>query len=755
MITTPLFSAVVIALGGGHADLHPADTNFFFEVSEVRAVLNAYDEAPLARLVADPAIQEFVAKLTGQKPETVSFKGLIGEGLDHLRTELPEVGAKLLDLLAEVEHASFSVSGIELDGAAKLVEGFAGEISEPLAKRLSQVHSRLIMDFSSAEIAASAAELIRTHASIEGSGGDWEQIKQGPASETNTVEWSTHSLRDSEPHVSIFVAHESTRVTVGIGLMQDVDSVPPISATLAENPSYKTATEHMGNQEGVAMMDNYYSLSGVLELPQVLLSLLDGPEINLDGGFFQVAPRMFLPGGKMEARSTTRLVEGRFVTDSFVSSFATAECPCILSPEPVTKDSFRMAPLEAVGVMALNLDKSGLRHHLMDLFGEHSGKDSEALRAKLQSEHGLDPSGDLIDSLAGNLLFYNMPFQGIGMPKMFVVLELDDSEAFARGLEGLVAFLEKEAGDVVVCQSRPYRRQPFVCFEPAKDLTELTAGTGAGGLAAMTPAFISPSISVAILEDRAVFGLSSSFVKREVKRLLKAKEEPAHPVITSAEEFPTGAQSYGSTDWGAILSGLYDTVRGFLPMIEQGADLELPFSIEEMPEGEIFFRYIEKTVTWTRSVEGGWQTHAASSFGPEVQFMLAVGIGAGLLIGAREEESSPNEELERSFEVHQHTIELAGDLTAEESTRERLRSLKTSIQIFKAEHGHYPETLNDTVKSSEDHRHGEPNAHQWLDAWGQVIRYERDGSAESYKLWSTGPDGVDAQGEADDIILAK
>jgi len=326
------------------------------------------------------------------------------------------------------------------------------------------------------------------------------------------------------------------------------------------------------------------------------------------------------------------------------------------------------------------------------------------------------------------------------MPKMYVALELDDAAAFARGLHGLATYLGDVAEDLVVIREKPYRKQPFVSFMSGKDMLELTAGTTVSGVASKTPAFVSLGVSVGVLEDRAILSLSSMSVKREIKRLLKSEESGGHLVVTMEEELPKGVQSYGSTDWGAIFAGIYESARAFLPLIQQGAGFSLPFSIDEMPSADLLPRYIKRSVTWTRAVEGGRLRHQESSLGPEIPALVGLGMGAGLLVGRIEESRSASEER-------------GGD--AAQATRQTLEQMKRAIQAHKTEQGTYPERLDELLRASEAFPEGLLDSESVpKDAWGRAFHYERDEDGASYRLWSSGPDGVDAQGEGDDLILA-
>jgi|GEM_PF-2273791 len=744
MHISSLLPALLTSLGGGHADLHPANTNLYIEVPAIRSLTAAYEAAPLAQFFRDEEVREFAAKLTGLEGETISFTTLLEALVDELRTELPPAGVQVIDLVPQVEHLSVSLSGIELEGLADHILEAEGDWSDDLRERVGRVRLQVVMDFSSAEAAQSSVELLRSPFEDESSQAENVTVVETQLEfRGQMLDWTYVRAVDDDMEFGFWFASEGARLIVGSGLLTTLEGLFPDGNSLAESQAFVQSFAHLENEAGQQVLEAYTSLHGLDEFPRIL-ALAPDVSPNLVG-LAESVTEFLVPLGAVQAASQVRLVGSRFVTESFERDFSSDDSPRISSDEPVTRQTFAKAPADAVSVWATHLDKQGIKTLFLDWLAGFSGSEPEELLANLEEQYGFRPDRDLIDSLGGELVFYNLPFSGIGMPKMYLALELDDPEAFARGLEGLGEYLTAVGEGKVDFESRPYRKHPFASFSPGQDLDELVDGADMS----FAPAFLSLAVGVGVLEDRAVLSLSSMYTKREMKRLLKADDEDRHAILTSSEELPAGLTSYGTTDYAEILAGLYDSVRGFLPLISQGGGVELPFAIEDMPDSSIFAKYFEPTRYWTRRVEGGRTTYNESSFGPEVGLMIGAGVGVAVTSFARAMESEFEPAPPQPVDPGDPG---AGDPAAD--TRERMRKLDVSLVVYRSDVGRYPVTLADMKAPTPNFPNGILEGEELpSDGWGHSFRYDVDATGESYRLWSVGPNGADDDGGGDDLVL--
>lgn len=746
MLLSPLFPVLcLLNLGGGHADLHPSNANLYFEIPDIKAAISAYESAPFAQLFRDEHVRSFLGGLMDRDPEEVSLGELIDLGMSELRDDLPFVGVQVLELLPKVERVSFSISGIELDGLTREIQAAQGEWSPELLRRSQGVRARVVMDFDSLEAGQEAAELIQ--AQVE----KLEPTTRSEVKAESTLEfgdqpltWNFYGFTEEETTFALWTGFHGTRLVLGSGLNLNQTDLLPTTEPLSSSDSYRDSTGRIRGEGGVTVLESYVHLTGLRELPR-LLDLAGNLPANIKSAATLVQETL-LPGGTVRSRSQTRLVASRFVSETFRHESKSEDKLHFHGAKAVTRESFDLAPTDAVGVWATNLDKAGIHEFVLQSLADLSGSRPEDVLLTLEADYGFRPDRDLIAPLGGQLVFYTMPFTGIGMPKLYVAVELEDHEAFARGMEGLGNYLSAVGEGAVDFRSKPYRKFPFMSLTPGEGLEQMTSEMDSQGMANWAPALISVALAVGVLPDRAIFSLSNMYTKREMKRLQKDGDADRYVVLPEGADFPADALSYGRTDWGTILGGIYDSIRGFLPLIEQGIGEELPFEIEDMPPSSVFSKYFQPTVSWDRRVEGGVYELRESSFGPEIPALfgalIAAAIGASSETVVADIESTPDE-------VH----EGAGP---EETTIETLRELKIAIVVYKSEVGTYPAALSNLLDETQNFPDGFlADGALPVDAWGRAFEYAPPEGDAAYRLWSRGPDGVDARGAGDDVDLVR
>lgn len=272
---------------------------------------------------------------------------------------------------------------------------------------------------------------------------------------------------------------------------------------------------------------------------------------------------------------------------------------------------------------------------------------------------------------------------------------------------------------------------------------------------------MNPAFTVAILPDRAVFGISSSYVKREVRRLLKEEDAVGlHPLAESGAPCPAGVSYFGHLNWPEVLGGIYDTVTAFLPLIaDSGA---MPFDVDELPETETITQYFSPTYVWSRPGELGTYTLKRSPVGFETGVglggLLAAGV-MGMQGGGFGEQGGGSE----GFDVASPPTptptptpaapELDADTETREETRLSLQEVKLGLVIYKSENSSFPSTLSELLAPTQAYPKGFLNSDALpTDGWGNALNYSAQSLGERYRLWSSGPDGVSDGGDGDDIL---
>ena len=90
---------------------------------------------------------------------------------------------------------------------------------------------------------------------------------------------------------------------------------------------------------------------------------------------------------------------------------------------------------------------------------------------------------------------------------------------------------------------------------------------------------------------------------------------------------------------------------------------------------------------------------------------------------------------------------------AVEATKGSLRYLATRIAVFQLEQEHLPQKLDDLLAPTPNYPKGFVDGDKLpTDGWQHAFAYQLSDDRAHYRLWSIGPDGVDANGSGDDLL---
>jgi hypothetical protein len=422
----------------------------------------------------------------------------------------------------------------------------------------------------------------------------------------------------------------------------------------------------------------------------------------------------------------------RFTTDWLSAPTGSDSLLALLGAAPAPRSSFAYVPSDAVGFFAAHLDATALRARVAQLFAGSEGADAASALAELESKYGFDLEDDVCANLSGGLAGYLLALNGIGLPNMGLVAELKDRAAFERGVRGLFnALAARESTEFTVKESK-YRDAPMWTLNFA-------ALAGDSQFAAFAP---TPTLS--IVGERVFITLTSLRAKKEIKAAL-AGEQGAHVVAQDAAQFSAEAGYAGWMDWATTLDSLYTTARSAAAMF--GGQLPLPIDVGQlmtaMPESaSVFTRFYTPTKLSLRAVDGRYLMRWDSSFGPETWLgLVALGLGVSVsgeaAFEATEPETAPANEQ---------------DEAARQATIDQLAAVSTRIAVFKLDQGRLPESLEELAKPTANYPRGFLEGLGSLqDAWGAPLLFARASDGASYRLWSAGPDGIDGDGQGDDL----
>jgi len=718
MLSTPLSSAgrslaarvcgvsVTVALAVAsppaqeHASLHPPDARLFLSVPDFPSVREAYGRTALGKLLRDERLSALATALGGGREN-------LGGVLLALYAEKVEAGEAppVIDLcLRPLRAASLSVTlhGVDLAGLAS--EMSAGERAgeDPWALAAERLGVLVDLEFENAEAAAGALDLLLELVGAEARVATDDAAGRDPA----PLAWRGVTAGE---HVALFLgavdedafARRVRGEEPGLAALDEIDQ-----SRLAQSPQDRAQRDRARlDRRGVTVIEGFSTLAPDLSASPELARL--SPLLYLAEGLIGPPAALLLRGGSWRVGL---LEDGRFLTEGFHPLPSQNSPGAILGAGPLDEAALDLLHPDALIAWAARLETSTL----VELF-----------QSSLDPELAADLLGSLGSSLTASLL---EPRSLVTAPPVQFAVALDDHEAFLRGVEILMGELEDRG--VVSVKRGKYRKIPLYTLRSATILP---------GLPFDLANFLKPTL--AVLEDRALVCALPTQTKREVRRILT--RDPQQPVALERAELPQGVTELATADWMRYLGRIYTAVRALLPILPADELQEWIVDPESLPEAWSLTRHFQPSVRWKRVEEGGVHHHMESSFGPEVGLGLV--FGAVWLFGFGEglrENPSPGPDDPSSPESAQS--QAAG------ITQTGLTELQIAVTLYRLDQGHLPESLQQLTLPTPDYPGGFLNGRPLAqDGWGNAYRYALED--ETYRLWSTGADGIDQYGGGDDL----
>lgn len=794
MITSLTLALACAAQGFDHAAHHPRAAAFYIECPDVRAALAAYEQAPSAKMLKDPAVGESLDKISkalGVDRSQLASSMLaplgvpIDEGADPLalvldaartasslsvsltmaedepgeaRRALEALNTALaaLDRIAEAlekhlrEHASlptdlaslqlpeelardpwgrafgyrvvddgsFHVSTLGRDGAVGGV-GVDADLShdtdlEPLAA--AELERRLalcaLVRFATENDAQRAVEWLGSRVTL---------VADEDAPSTN---WVRHRLQFGRSERVAWLARSQALVALGYGAVSAEQLAARAAHThpgLDLSEAWSKLQARGGAQRGAVIARGWGDSDALAQMTPI-----DGP---LGSGALASFAKQ-LSG----ARGTWRmqLDAGRFTTDLMWNTAADKSWLGLLGSEPASREVFDYVPSDAVGFFAAQLDSNALRTRVAAALASESETTEAGALVALETKHDFNLQQDICANLRGGVAAYLLPISGIGLPNVGLIAAVRDPAAFERGVRGLFKALGEAQGEALSVRESKYRDAPMwtVNF-----VDEGTNPQLAGFL---------PTPTLSIVKERVIISLTSLRAKKEIKRALGEDDGP-HPIASDSTRLPPPSGFTGWMDWAATIDGFYGMARSAAAMF--GGQLDLPIDLASLmtalPESaRVFTRFFEPTTLTVRAVDDGFVMRWDSSFGPEVWLGLA-----GLVVGVTQ---SPRTLVSPSAE--DEPVAQPTDARREQALA-ALSAVSTRVTVFRLDQGRLPATLDELAKSTPNYPRGFlEGLDVAADPWGASYLYVLGSSGDSFRLWSKGPDGVDASGEGDDVL---
>lgn len=759
-MTTPLLA---LALAASQAPepapqtLHPDGVDLVLVLPDLPAVLDAFDSTALARTLADEELHAALGDVMGSGP--VDPVELVVQQLRDLGWLFPPI----LDHHEGFRSVSLSMD-LGGDGAGPLTSLLGGEDGGASA---SDLEVRLVIDF--VDEAASEAVARGLDASLRGdAAGDLPTRAvnlPGDGGAFGSPRLTVVELSDlGDGEVGHFV-HGGTRVIVGLGI-DDIDGeLLRLSRAAPEACSSKIVAgrARLGAAVGTTLMEFYISpdagVSAQMEAAVGVEAMtVAGPLATMMEMMLGALGTAMFRGGHWRVDIQE---DGRYLTNGWVPGPSSLPSSEVFGASVLDPASLTLAHPDALVTSVASFDPEQLLDLLVQLPEGANEVETEEAMKEMDTLFGFRVDRDLIDPLGGSIS-YSLPRLRslLSAPNLMAVASLDDRGAFIRGMDGLMALME-EAGNVDG-QRTDYRGATLYTLS----LDMLSRGSGGMQMSPL-PVDLStitrPTLTV--MDDRVLISTLPSHAKREVRRvakLVKAGEEAELHAGLSAIEVPGAATMVSSANWPVFYGNLYTQLRALAPMLlnlaDDGygaagvdSDLPLPFKLDSLPDMDLITRHFAPSERSWVKVEDGFVDTSVSSLGPELPALL---IGAGLvgLFTVQEEalliaEEGALPDADAAAKVGAPLDD--GSNGAEMLTRAQLVSLGVAIQVYQLDHGAaLPASLAELTRTEQ----GKPAyfSGDLKDGWGRAVRYRI--TEKGYQLWSLGSNGVDEEGEGDDLL---
>lgn len=736
MFTT---GSLALAVGLGiaeHARFHPREVDLYVELPDVRTLVDVLAKAPAGHFVDDPDVQKLgtLAKQVGY-----DLGAIVRGAVPHLGTEEP--GGRLFSP-GDLSDVTLSWTGMDpVPGGATELAARAGMVivcdfeTEAGAERMTQ--------------ALLAAQWLR----MSDEGGD-KLVLDG-----TEVPVQRHRLD------AFFLELESWSVRLGKRwvLGAGVETPAAVAARWSgERPCLPAHAELFAGEKHLTPLTGRTIAHLYADLATIPFAEALGRAGLAEALITSLAP---FAGSRGVWRIALR--EDRFVTESVHARIA-APTPfgALRGRGPVDESTASFVPKEAVGAWLTEVEPAQLPSLLRALVpGDGAGPGPGDAERETRMREAFSRAFGSRVALA-LLPITSLPIGGGGslMPRLLVAVQLRDPAAALQALRDFSVALREQHPRLTV-DERPYHKIPILVFSSSA-APEGEPGPANGSPIAGLIDTDATKPSIAVLSDRMILTLSPTHARAEIQRLEKqaSADSGSEPhALAQPGRFPPDAIEASWMDWGGLVGKLYDTLRGFAPMLAQGQTL--PFDPATLPTAAQFTRFFRPSFSWTKRIEDRLYTYSESSLGPETPWTIAALVtglsraeelpGTALLSGGVPGNGGAGTGTKAPSGSGKTTppTKPAGEEAPQKETQAAMRTLKTGIAVYRSQTGNVPSTLGELLVGTESFPKGflDPPAVP-KDAWKREFHYVPDPGGVKYKLWSTGPDGADQQGAGDDVV---
>lgn len=429
--------------------------------------------------------------------------------------------------------------------------------------------------------------------------------------------------------------------------------------------------------------------------------------------------------------------------------------------QPIDRGLLQLIPKDALSFSLGHFDLTGLWDMAMGALKQASPEihqqAMEGIRNAEMMVAGADEQGnpnwdvrrDLIGALTGRMMSMSIPGAGSMLGPggdTILWIETPNPAALEKSLMHLWALPGKLADFPINWKEQMHGDAKLMVLDP---MSLGPAAMMAGQL----------SLTWTIHDGKFWFSTST----KSLKKALDSRATPPTENITAKADFakrfvdpPQGAVltslSYGDT--AANFENTYTAMLGVLPMLmmgmQQGGMEELPIDLSLLPTAEAISKHLFGTVSMSYQAGNGHVTVSRGPFGAEttVGAMVAgIGIAAGAGIMAQRQQMGRMGGVPAPMPAEE-----VRPLEPADRARADLAEFSQAITVYMIEYGKPPASLAELTQPKPEYPQGFlDGAVLKNDPWGHAYAFSSDG-AESYTIWSFGPNGVDDKGAGDDIV---
>ena len=433
---------------------------------------------------------------------------------------------------------------------------------------------------------------------------------------------------------------------------------------------------------------------------------------------------------------------------------------------PVDRDVLRFIPKEAVSFSISSIDMTAVWDMAIAGLKEVAPPIHEQLTKKLADLEtqiaGADAAGlpnwdvrrDLIGALKGRMVTMSVPGVGTMLGPGNDMLGWIETPNPA-GLESSFAYLTQLLS---AAAQKPVKFKEVVYGDVKLHVLD-TMSLGSAAAFAQ-----SLQLTYALSGDRLYFGTTT----KAVKKALDAQKTPPTANITARADFanrmvepPEGAvlTSLSYSDTAVQVEGTYNALVGGLSMLQTmagtQAGFEMPIDMNLLPVGETISQHLFGTVEMSYRVgERGHVTISRGPFGPETTIGAGVAVAA-IAGGAAAVSANKNMAAAREMAHPAEPVPAMTDDARVTKANADLDSLRKYVTIYTISFGELPAALSDLTKSSQDLPKGAADGAAITDdPWDHAYHFKVAGTS-GYRIWSSGPNGVDENGGGDDLSRTK